>query len=146
MLQSAYSRASRTLSLWNLVSSQSFPHLCKNLWKMALFVVLIAKCALFMATFWRRKPAEHDLRPFPAYFESPDPHRSPACKAKARETAMIASNIWEEILSRVQAKVNRHSFYTWFKPTAFVADDGRTVTCASRTRSLKIGLPSITPE
>jgi chromosomal replication initiator protein len=41
---------------------------------------------------------------------------------------MIASNIWEEILSRVQAKVNRHSFYTWFKPTAFVADDGITVT------------------
>jgi chromosomal replication initiator protein len=40
---------------------------------------------------------------------------------------MIASNIWEEILSRVQAKVNRHSFYTWFKPTAFVADDGSTV-------------------
>jgi len=41
---------------------------------------------------------------------------------------MIASNIWEEILSRVQAKVNRHSFYTWFKPTAFVADDGSTLT------------------
>src|SRR4029453_15737138 len=41
---------------------------------------------------------------------------------------MIASNIWEEILSRVQANVNRHSFYTWFKPTAFVADDGSTVT------------------
>jgi chromosomal replication initiator protein len=41
---------------------------------------------------------------------------------------MIASNIWEEILSRVQAKVNRHSFYTWFKPTAFVADDGSKVT------------------
>ena len=41
---------------------------------------------------------------------------------------MIDSNIWEDILSRVQAKVNRHSFYTWFKPTAFVADDGQTVT------------------
>lgn len=41
---------------------------------------------------------------------------------------MIATNIWDEILSRVQAKVNRHSFYTWFKPTAFVADDGRSVT------------------
>jgi chromosomal replication initiator protein len=41
---------------------------------------------------------------------------------------MIASNIWENILSRVQAKVNRHSFYTWFKPTSFVADDGRTLT------------------
>ena len=41
---------------------------------------------------------------------------------------MIASNIWEDILSRVQAKVNRHSFYTWFKPTGFISDDGRTVT------------------
>ncbi len=41
---------------------------------------------------------------------------------------MIASNIWDEILGRVQAKVNRHSFYTWFKPTSFVADDGICVT------------------
>jgi chromosomal replication initiator protein len=41
---------------------------------------------------------------------------------------MIATNIWEEILARVQAKVNRHSFYTWFKPTAFIADDGTRVT------------------
>jgi chromosomal replication initiator protein len=41
---------------------------------------------------------------------------------------MIAANIWDEILSRVQAKVNRHSFYTWFKPTAFVVDDGRRLT------------------
>jgi chromosomal replication initiator protein len=40
---------------------------------------------------------------------------------------MIAANIWDEILSRVQAKVNRHSFYTWFKPTSFIADDGRSV-------------------
>jgi chromosomal replication initiator protein len=41
---------------------------------------------------------------------------------------MLGSNIWDDILSRVQAKVNRHSFYTWFKPTSFVADDGLTVT------------------
>ncbi|HEV3217945.1 MAG TPA: chromosomal replication initiator protein DnaA [Vicinamibacterales bacterium] len=41
---------------------------------------------------------------------------------------MIASNIWDEILGRVQAKVNRHSFYTWFKPTSFLADDGVSVT------------------
>ena len=41
---------------------------------------------------------------------------------------MIASNIWEEILSHVQAKVNRHSFYTWFKPTAFIADNDTIVT------------------
>jgi chromosomal replication initiator protein len=37
---------------------------------------------------------------------------------------MSASNIWELVLSRVEAKVNRHSFYTWFKPTSFVSDDG----------------------
>src|SRR5688572_33111241 len=41
---------------------------------------------------------------------------------------MIAVNVWDEILSRVQAKVKRHSLYTWFNPTSFVAFDGRTVT------------------
>lgn len=41
---------------------------------------------------------------------------------------MNASNIWGEILARIQTKVNRHSFYTWFKPTSFVADDGRAIT------------------
>ncbi len=37
---------------------------------------------------------------------------------------MSGSNIWESVLSRVETKVNRHSFYTWFKPTSFVADEG----------------------
>src|SRR5205807_8801200 len=37
-------------------------------------------------------------------------------------------NLWEEILSRIETKVNRHSFYTWFKPTTFVADDRVSVT------------------
>jgi chromosomal replication initiator protein len=31
------------------------------------------------------------------------------------------------VLSRVEAKVNRHSFYTWFKPTSFVSDDGTSI-------------------
>ena len=35
---------------------------------------------------------------------------------------MSGSNIWDQVLSRIETKVNRHSFYTWFKPTAFVAD------------------------
>lgn len=39
-----------------------------------------------------------------------------------------AENIWAQILARVETKVNRHSFYTWFKPTAFVDDAGDTVT------------------
>jgi chromosomal replication initiator protein len=37
-------------------------------------------------------------------------------------------SIWDQILSRVETKVNRHSFYTWFKPTAFVADGGSSIT------------------
>jgi chromosomal replication initiator protein len=35
---------------------------------------------------------------------------------------MSGSNIWDQVLSRVETKVNRHSFYTWFKPTSFVAE------------------------
>jgi len=37
-------------------------------------------------------------------------------------------NLWDEILGRVETKVNRHSFYTWFKPTAFIAEDRVSVT------------------
>jgi chromosomal replication initiator protein len=37
-------------------------------------------------------------------------------------------NLWEEILARVETKVNRHSFYTWFKPTTFVSADARSLT------------------
>ena len=36
----------------------------------------------------------------------------------------MTSNIWNEILSKVETKVNRHSFFTWFKPTSFVDDIG----------------------
>jgi hypothetical protein len=35
---------------------------------------------------------------------------------------MSASNIWDQVLARIETKVNRHSFTPWFKPTAFVAD------------------------
>ena len=37
-------------------------------------------------------------------------------------------NLWDEILARVETKVNRHSFYTWFKPTTFMAADRQSVT------------------
>jgi chromosomal replication initiator protein len=40
---------------------------------------------------------------------------------------MTGSSIWDQVLSRIETKVNRHIFYTWFKPTAFVADDGVTL-------------------
>jgi chromosomal replication initiator protein len=41
---------------------------------------------------------------------------------------IMEASIWDQILSRVETKVNRHSFYTWFKPTAFVADAGSSIT------------------
>src|ERR1700757_2413281 len=36
--------------------------------------------------------------------------------------------LWDQILSRIETKVNRHSFYTWFKPTTFVGEDRVSVT------------------
>ena len=38
------------------------------------------------------------------------------------------TSIWDQILARIETKVNRHSFSTWFKPTAFVADRGNAIT------------------
>jgi chromosomal replication initiator protein len=37
-------------------------------------------------------------------------------------------NVWDQILARVETKVNRHSYYTWFRPTTFVIEDRTTVT------------------
>ncbi len=41
---------------------------------------------------------------------------------------MSPNSIWDQILSRIETKVNRHSFYTWFRPTALVSDAGSTIT------------------
>ena len=38
------------------------------------------------------------------------------------------ATIWDQVLTRIETKVNRHSFYTWFKPTSFVADGGASIT------------------
>ena len=37
----------------------------------------------------------------------------------------MASNVWNDILGRIETKVNRHSFYTWFKPTRLVKETGQ---------------------
>jgi chromosomal replication initiator protein len=34
-------------------------------------------------------------------------------------------NLWDEVLAKVEAKVNRHSFATWFRPTTFSDLDGQ---------------------
>jgi chromosomal replication initiator protein len=36
-------------------------------------------------------------------------------------------NLWDDVLVRVETKVNRHSFATWFRPTTFGALDGQTL-------------------
>jgi chromosomal replication initiator protein len=42
-------------------------------------------------------------------------------------------NVWEQILARIELKVGRHTFYTWFRPTTFLSDD--------RT-SIRVGVPN----
>jgi chromosomal replication initiator protein len=36
-------------------------------------------------------------------------------------------NLWEEILQKIETKVNRHSFNTWFRPTRLLAEHGQSV-------------------
>ena len=36
-------------------------------------------------------------------------------------------NLWDEVLAKVEAKVNRHSFATWFRPTTFQALRGSSL-------------------
>jgi len=43
---------------------------------------------------------------------------------------MTETNLWHRILDRIETKVNRHCFNTWFKPTSFVGCQGNTVTVA----------------
>jgi hypothetical protein len=50
---------------------------------------------------------------------------------------MTGTNIWDNVLSRIETKVNRHSFYTWFKPTGFVAEaDHPASGCRTRVPGL----------
>ena len=35
----------------------------------------------------------------------------------------MSGSIWNLVLSHIETKINRHSFYTWFKPTVFI-DEG----------------------
>ena len=38
--------------------------------------------------------------------------------------ANMTGGIWDQVLARIETKVNQHIYSTWFKPTSFVADDG----------------------
>ena len=38
---------------------------------------------------------------------------------------MSGSSIWDQVLDRIESKVGRHPFHTWFKPTSLLEDAGR---------------------
>jgi chromosomal replication initiator protein len=45
----------------------------------------------------------------------------------------MSDSLWDEVLRRVEAKVNRHSFATWFRPTTLLSSDEAT---------LRVGVPN----
>ena len=36
-------------------------------------------------------------------------------------------NIWDRVLGKIEARVNAHSFKTWFRPTHLVSEDGASL-------------------
>src|SRR3712207_3358549 len=44
------------------------------------------------------------------------------------KSSTTTATIWDQVLARIETKVNRHSFYTWFKPTSFISDSGQAIT------------------
>jgi chromosomal replication initiator protein len=40
---------------------------------------------------------------------------------------MSAATIWDQVLSRIEAQVGKHSFSTWFKPTSLLNDRGNSL-------------------
>ena len=53
---------------------------------------------------------------------------------------MNPSNPWDDVLARVAAKVNRHSFYTWFKPSSFLSEADDLVLQGARQAAVQGGL------
>ena len=47
--------------------------------------------------------------------------------ANTQKDTAESRNVWTQVLSRVEGKVNRHSFYTWFRPTSFSSDEGHSL-------------------
>jgi chromosomal replication initiator protein len=41
---------------------------------------------------------------------------------------MGGGRVWDDVLGRIETKVNRYSYYTWFRPTTQSSDDGTTIT------------------
>jgi chromosomal replication initiator protein len=40
----------------------------------------------------------------------------------------MSTTVWDDVLGRIETKVNRYSYYTWFRQTSLAGDDGATMT------------------
>src|SRR6187455_3299384 len=40
---------------------------------------------------------------------------------------MSSLTIWDQVLTRIEDQVGKHSFSTWFKPTSLLADAGQSL-------------------
>jgi len=40
----------------------------------------------------------------------------------------MAGTIWDDVLGRIETKVNRYSYHTWFRHTSLLRDDGASIT------------------
>jgi chromosomal replication initiator protein len=47
---------------------------------------------------------------------------------------MLSTTVWDQVLTRIEDQVGKHSFSTWFKPTTLLADGGQ---------SLSISVPNL---
>ena len=100
-----------------------------------LFAFYARRCAAIPAgdkitvndfTFWRAAlKAELGAAP-PSVTETP-PARAPSTGG---DEAQPADNVWTQVLPRIESKVNRSLFYTWFRETELIADDGDVITVA----------------
>ena len=51
----------------------------------------------------------------------------------------MSENLWDDVLARVEGKVNRHSFATWFRPTSYLSSDSD----AARSRVPERAVPRL---
>jgi chromosomal replication initiation ATPase DnaA len=40
---------------------------------------------------------------------------------------MSSLTVWDQVLTRIEDQVGKHSFSTWFKPTSLLADGGQSL-------------------
>ena len=113
-----------------LVCPQSFPHLWKNLWKITWKQASALDFALIIAVLEGAKLGNpyQDVRFVIPGAGRPAKWLGGGGRKLAEADFQRKMNLWDEILARIETKVNRHGFYTWFKPTTFVTEDNVSVT------------------